>query len=151
MTSLASLRLYANNLEDLPINIFSSLQALTDIDISRNQLQVINAASFGSSLSTLTNVFLSNNRINFIDPNFIGNESSLNFLALNENICTQGDFFNIRDNLDMVRNSLSTCSTNFIGFVRCAFFAPGIHYTCDLETMNLFGRDDFDEIQGRVL
>lgn len=148
LPSLESLRLYSNALTEIPDGAFGNLPLLSNLDISTNQLSIIRFDSFNESLNSLISLFLEGNRVNFVDPQLL-NSPSLDYLFLSDNLCANLNFVDIQNNLESVRQSLDGCHTNFIGFARCSFYAPGFHYTCDLNTMNIHGRD-FDEIEGET-
>lgn len=151
MTSLTSLRIFSNDLTSIPHKAFNNLTSLTEIDISRNQINILSEKSFGASLITLTYVFSEHNKINFIDPDFITKSVSLDFLFVSNNLCIDTNLFNVRNNLENVKNSMSICRRNYVGFLNCSFYAPGFHYTCNLETMNIYGRENFFDIEGEIL
>lgn len=148
MFSLKSLRLQSNDLSSIPHNAFNNLTSLTDIDISRNQINILSERSFGASLNSLTYVFSEFNNINFIDPQFLSKGVALDYLFMSNNLCVNSNFVNVRNSLDYVRNVTSVCGRNYVGFISCSFYAPGFHYTCNLETMNIYGRENFFSIDG---
>lgn len=141
-----------NRISTIENGAFSVLTSLQVIDFRNNQMKTIDSRAFGDNLNRLDGVHFDNNQINAIDPFFFDNATRINQLSLRENICVDDEFFGVQNDRINVRNQLQLCFDNFENsddgsFIRCDYVQFD-HFVCDLKIQNIYGRDDFDIIEG---
>ncbi|XP_070497778.1 uncharacterized protein [Chironomus tepperi] len=146
---LTTLRLSNNNIGELQDGIFDTLQNLDSISLDFNNLRKVSADAFGASLSSVRSIFAERNRIRAFDARIIQESTSLEWLALRDNVCTDETFSNIQFDRDQIVNRLYTCTSNFgPESLRCLFYDPADTYTCSLRIFNPLGRDNFEDVEG---
>lgn len=111
--NLKQLYVQNNNLPNFQDGVFHNLTSLELIYFYNNQIDALNAISFGNALPTLRVMNGPSNQINAIDPDFIDGADNLQYLLLNSNVCVDASFGDVRDNLDEVRAGLQSCFDNF--------------------------------------
>ena len=106
LTNLTRLWLRNNSLGSgtLPTNIFNGLMALTDLDLSQNALETLDATLF-DSLTALTDLDLNSNALTELDSNIFAPLTSLTNLFLNSNALTElaPNIFATLENLRVLR------------------------------------------------
>lgn len=146
LRSLKVLRLDNNNIRDIPERTFANIRELQTFGINGNSIRNIHASSFGN-LSSLNYLLANSNGIRAIDREFFERSVGIRTMLLGDNRCTSTEFFNIQNNLELVREELNECFRMFDGFINCAY-ADGFYYICRLSIQNVQGLADFDEIGG---
>lgn len=102
-----------NNLPEFQDGVFHNLTSLELLYFYNNQITELKAISFGNSIPTLRILNGPENIINAIDQTLIEDAVNLEYLMLNSNVCVNNSFFDVRNNLDAVREELRTCFDNF--------------------------------------
>lgn len=151
MRNLNYLGLYNTGIETLPNNIFNPLTSLTNLILSQNNIWEINSSQFGASIETLYVLNLHENVVNMIDASFITSATSLHYLLLAENICSNQDFTNVVDYLWITLEYLQECTNNFIqeSNIICEYSnLQADVYMCTLDSHNPRGFDGFASIPG---
>lgn len=151
--NLETLRLNGNSLLSIPQGSFASLTNLKTLYIYNNRLRELNVDSFGASISSLEFLYVSYNEIMGVDPAFLSLASSLSVLYMAENVCAQGNFYNVSQDTSPVEEALSSCINNFsIENIRCNYVRGSQNrYACLMDTFNPLGRDNFQRVEGEHL
>ena len=116
LTSLVTLDLPSNALNDIPAGTFSGLTSLTGLDLSGNMLISI-PADLGAQLPSLENLTLNNNQIASVSSAELANLDRLSVLDLNDNDITAigaGVFSELGDTLTVLSLNAKSEGTNVI-------------------------------------
>jgi Leucine-rich repeat (LRR) protein len=114
LANLNALHLSLNSIESLPIYVFNQLRSIEVINVADNQLSTLSLLSFGESANSMKSLYASNNRINAIDREIIfGSGRTVDLLMLSLNLCTNRDFFSVRNDMNGTYEALSECFRNF--------------------------------------
>lgn len=150
---LETLRLNGNSMLSIPEGTFDSLTSLRTLYIYNNRIRDLNVASFGASISSIEFLYASYNEIMGIDPTFLSSASSLSILYMAENVCAQGNFYNVSQDTTPVEDALSSCVNNFsTENIRCNYVrGTQNRYSCLMDTFNPLGRDNFQRVDGEHL
>lgn len=111
--NLRQLYVQHNNLPEFQDGVFHNLTSLELVYFYNNQITELRAISFGNSIPSLRLLNGPENLINAIDPSLIEDAVNLTYLMLNSNVCVDNSFFDVSNNLEEVREALSTCFDNF--------------------------------------
>lgn len=118
--------------------------------LSGNQLTELRVGSFNQSLRNVYALYADYNQINGIEEQVLDELQTNLLLILSGNICTQGTFFDIPNNLPQAKTELSGCISNFRrDTIRCDYYGgtQGEEYFCILELHNPDGIE-FESIEG---
>lgn len=153
LRNLNLLGLYNAGIEVLPNNVFNPLVNIDSIILNHNFLWEINRSQFGSSLETLRVLNLHDNVINMIDASMITSATSLQYLLLQGNVCSDQDFNNVVDYIWITLEYLQQCTDNFIqeSNIVCEYGNLDDMYMCTLASHNPRGFDGFTSIEGEHL
>lgn len=146
--TLTDLRLDGNNIARLPEGVFNRLENLLTISIGGNRIRNLNANAFGNSLQSLVLLYANGNDIRAIDDEIITRGSRIATIQLNNNNCVSEMFFNVQNNLEVVRTALAECFRMFAGFIECSYVRVRNDYICHLAIQNVQPRNDFFYIAG---
>lgn len=147
LLNLTTVIMSNNNIRDLPANTFNNQLLLTDVNLSGNDLTFINRDVFGASLTSLLFLTATNNRLQAIDERLI-DDGDLLWLQLRDNECIDNNFYDVRNEGELVRSELSGCFVNFIGSISCQYIQNGPDsYECLMAINNPVG-GDFEDIEG---
>ncbi|XP_070489949.1 leucine-rich repeat-containing protein 15-like [Chironomus tepperi] len=105
------LYLYSNQIEELPIGIFSPLTKLLTLQLQNNKLKVINSNSFGV-LPNLTTVVFQTNQIDAIDENFV-DFTGVKTIYMISNKCANATITDTSSSRSAMKLALRTCFDNF--------------------------------------
>ncbi|KAG5666388.1 hypothetical protein PVAND_014417 [Polypedilum vanderplanki] len=145
LRNLQNLYIASNSLKEFPATIFDSLENLLQIFFYDNQIVELNSNSFGASLENLTLLYGTSNEINSIDNKILTRGISLQNLLFTNNLCTQNNFYNVANNIEIVREALSRCIENFEIEPRleCHYELNEFDgtYSCALTAINPVGRE----------
>lgn len=111
--NLKQLYIQDNLLTEFPDGVFHNMTSLELVYFYDNQIRDLRSISFGMSIPSLRVLRGDNNAINAIDPTFIKDTVSLEYLLLTNNQCVDEAFFGVRDNLAEVQAALRGCFENF--------------------------------------
>lgn len=102
-------------------------------------------------MSSIRIINAASNRINAIDRDLLKNSPNLYILLLDGNVCVDGTFSDIQENLEEVTESLGTCLNNFDTepIIECVYSVEDVsEYSCIARIHNPIDTD-FAEIAGQ--
>lgn len=147
--NLEVLYLGSNRLTDIPDGTLNALTGLREFYVYNNQLLELRAAQFGNALSGVQIIYAIGNRINSVDAAIVNGASALDFFFLQNNLCVNLNFYDVRANLQDVLQRMQICSQNAVAApaALCNYQQIGPDYVCQMLVTNPLGRE-FDSIAG---
>jgi len=128
---------------------------LDQIFFYENLIVNLRAESFGASLPSIGLLYGSRNLINSFDADILDRGTNLDILNLRDNLCADFNQQGVRGDLDLVRQRLDECTTNYAAPLEasCVYdrMITGRIYWCSMTLTNPLGRNDINNIEGEHL
>lgn len=91
LKSVTNLKLQDNKFQELPKNVFKTMQFLYSVDISNNQIEILDGEIFDGNEMTQY-IYISNNKIVAIGRRFFAGMYQFNDISALNNACVSGTF-----------------------------------------------------------
>jgi Leucine-rich repeat (LRR) protein len=112
MEEMRSLSIEGNSIAEIPYETFGVKNLIEELNLSNNNLRVLDATSFGK-LEHLNNLLMNGNAIYAVDNHFLAQPRSLNNAYFQQNFCIDRNIVNFHSNREENMKAFGDCFDSF--------------------------------------